>query len=40
MICFSESYPDSSVSSDNGNIYIKDYKLVRADFKKYLPVIV
>ena len=31
MIYFSESYLDSSVSSDNNNLYIKDYKLVRAD---------
>ena len=30
MICLSESYLDSSVSSDNDNLYIKDYKLVRA----------
>ena len=49
MICLSESYLDSSVSSDN--LYIKDYKLVRADhpvnvkrggvcvyFKESLPV--
>ena len=31
MICLSESNLDSSVSSDNDNLYIKDYKLVRAD---------
>ena len=31
MICLSESYLDSSVSSDNNNLYIKDFKLVRAD---------
>ena len=31
MICFSESYLDSSVSSDNDNLYIKDFRLVRAD---------
>ena len=36
MICLSESYLDSSVFSDNDNndndnLYIKDYKLVRAD---------
>ena len=31
MICLSESYLDSSVSFDNDNLYIKDYKLVRAD---------
>ena len=32
MICLSESYLDSSVSSDNDNLYIRDYnKLVRAD---------
>ena len=49
MICLSESYLDSSVSSDN--LYIKNYKLVRADhpgnvkrsgvfvyFKEPLPV--
>ena len=30
MICLSESYLDSSVSSDIDNLYIKDYKLVRA----------
>ena len=27
----SESYLDLSVFSDNGNLYIKDYKLVRAN---------
>ena len=27
----SESYLDSSVSSDNDNLHTKDYKLVRAD---------
>ena len=31
MICLSEPYLDSSVSSDNDNLYIRDYKLVRAD---------
>ena len=31
MICLSESYLDSTVYSDNGNLYIRDYKLVRAD---------
>ena len=31
MICLSKSYLDLSVSSDNDNLYIKDYKLVRAD---------
>ena len=31
MICLSKSFLDSSVSSDNDNLYIKDYKLVRAD---------
>ena len=31
MICLSESYLDSSVSSDNDNLYIKDHKLVRTD---------
>ena len=31
MICLSESYLDSSVSSDNDNLYIRDYNLVRAD---------
>ena len=31
MICLSQSYPDSSVSSDNENLYIKYYKLVRFD---------
>ena len=31
MICLSESYLDSTVSSDNDNLYIRDYKLVRAD---------
>ena len=31
MICLSESYLDLSVSSDNDNCYIRDYKLVRAD---------
>ena len=30
MICLSEPYLDSSVSSDNDNLYIRDYKLVRA----------
>ena len=30
MTCLSESYLDSSVSSDNDNLYIRDYKLVRA----------
>ena len=30
MICLSKSYLDSSVSSDNDNLYIRDYKLVRA----------
>ena len=28
MICLSESYLDSFVSSDNDNLYIRDYKLV------------
>ena len=49
MICLSESYLDSSVSSDN--LYINDFNLVRADhpgtvkrsgvlvyFKESLPV--
>ena len=31
MICLSESYLDSTVSSDNDNLYIRDYKLVRTD---------
>ena len=31
MICLCELYLDSSVSSDNDDLYIKDYKLVRAD---------
>ena len=31
MICLSESYLDSTVSSDDDNLYIRDYKLVRAD---------
>ena len=31
MVCLSESYLDSSVSSANENLYIKDYKLVRPD---------
>ena len=31
MTCLSESYLDSIVSSDNDNLYIRDYKLVRAD---------
>ena len=30
MICLSKSYLDSSVSSDDDNLFIKDYKLVRA----------
>ena len=49
-ICLSESYLDSSVSSDNDNLYIKDYNLTRTDprnaerggfwvhFKESLPV--
>ena len=31
MIFLSGSYLDSSVSSDNGNLYAKDYNLVGAD---------
>ena len=31
MICLSESYLDASVSSDNDNLNINGYKLVRAD---------
>ena len=31
MICLSESSLDSTLSSDNDNLYIRDYKLVRAD---------
>ena len=31
MICLSESYIDASVSSDNDNLNINWYKLVRAD---------
>ena len=31
MICLSESYLDASVSSDNDNLNISGYKLVRAD---------
>ena len=31
MICLSESYLDSSVSSDNNSLHIKDYKILRAD---------
>ena len=31
MICLSESYLDSSVSSNNQNLHIKDYKLVSDD---------
>ena len=34
MICLPESYLDSSVYSDNDNLYIKDCKLVRADHPK------
>ena len=30
-ICLSKSYLDSTVSSDNDNLYIRDYKLVRTD---------
>ena len=33
MICLSESYLDSSVSSDNDNLYIRDYNLVKADHR-------
>ena len=50
LMCLSESYLDSSVSSDNDNLYIKDYNLTRTDprnaerggfwvhFKQSLPV--
>ena len=50
LMCLSESYLDSSVSSDNDNLYIKDYNLTRTDprnaerggfwvhFKESLPV--
>ena len=31
MICWSESYLDVSISSDNGNLNINSYKFVRAD---------
>ena len=31
MICLSESYLDLSLSSDNDNLCIKDYKMVRED---------
>ena len=31
MICLSESYLDSFVSSDNENLYMRDYNLVRAE---------
>ena len=31
MICLSKSYLDASVSSDNDNLYITGYKLVRGD---------
>ena len=31
MICLSESYLDLTVSSGNDNLYIRDYKSVRAD---------
>ena len=31
LICLSESYLDSSVSSDNDNLYIRDCKLARDD---------
>ena len=31
MTCLSESYLDASVSSDNDNLNINGYKLVRAD---------
>ena len=31
MICLSESYLDSTVSSDNDNLYIRDCTFVRAD---------
>ena len=31
MICLSESYLDVSVSSDNDNLNLNGYKLVRAD---------
>ena len=31
MICLIESYLDSYASSDNDNLCIKDYKLLRAD---------
>ena len=34
MIFFSEFYLDSSASSNNDNLYIKKYKLVRADHPK------
>ena len=32
MICWSECYLDASVSPDNDNLNIYDYKLVRADY--------
>lgn len=31
IICLSKSYPSSSVSSSNNNLYIKDFRLFRAD---------
>ena len=31
MISLSKSYLDSTASPDNDNLYIRDYKLVRAD---------
>ena len=31
MICLGKSYPDASVSSDNGNLNLSGYKLVRAN---------
>ena len=33
MICLFESDLDSSVSSDNDNLYIRDYNLVKADHR-------
>ena len=36
MTYLSKSYLDSSVSSDNDSLYIKDYKLVRADHPRHV----
>ena len=31
IICFSETYLESSISSDDGNLELPEYNLVRAD---------